>query len=137
MSTYGIPRIISCFDITDDYLAMPRGCKEAIIKLLESKGAKYTIVDETNHGRSIPVTFFGTEREEQLDAIESLLPFNNGVLHATTAFGKTVTAASLIARRKVNTLILVHSKALLTQWHERLSEFLDIDYNEPEPIKKR
>lgn len=137
MSTYGIPRIISCFDITDDYLAMPRGCKEAIMKLLDSNGAKYTIVDETNHGRSISVTFLGTEREEQLDAIESLLPFNNGVLHATTAFGKTVTAASMIARRKVNTLILVHSKALLTQWHERLSEFMDMDYKEPEPIKKR
>ena len=43
----------------------------------------------------------------------------------------------MIARRKVNTLILVHSKALLTQWHERLSEFLDIDYKEPEPVKKR
>ena len=137
MSTYGIPRIISCFDITDDYLAMPRGCKEAIMKLLDSNGAKYTIVDETNHGKAVAVTFLGTEREEQLDAIESLLPFDNGVLHATTAFGKTVTAASLIARRKVNTLILVHSKALLTQWHERLSEFLDIDYKEPEPVKKR
>ena len=137
MSTYGIPRIISCFDITDDYLAMPRGCKEAIMKLLDSNGAKYTIVDETNHGRSIHVTFLGTEREEQVDAIESLLPFSTGVLHATTAFGKTVTAASLIARRKVNTLILVHSKALLTQWHERLSEFLDVDYKEPDPVKKR
>ena len=137
MSTYEIPRIISCFDITDDYLAMPRGCKEAIMKLLDSNGAKYTIVDETNHGKAVAVTFLGTEREEQLDAIESLLPFDNGVLHATTAFGKTVTAASLIARRKVNTLILVHSKALLTQWHERLSEFLDIDYKEPEPVKKR
>ena len=137
MSTYGIPRIISCFDITDDYLAMPRGCKEAIMKLLDSNGAKYTIVDETNHGKAVAVTFLGTEREEQLDAIESLLPFDNGVLHATTAFGKTVTAASLTARRKVNTLILVHSKALLTQWHERLSEFLDIDYKEPEPVKKR
>ena len=137
MSTYGIPRIISCFDITDDYLAMPRGCKEAIMKLLDSNGAKYTIVDETNHGKAVAVTFLGTEREEQLDAIESLLPFDNGVLHATTAFGKTVTAASLIARRKVNKLILVHSKALLTQWHERLNEFLDIDYKEPEPVKKR
>ena len=137
MSTYGIPRIISCFDITDDYLAMPRGCKEAIMKLLDSNGAKYTIVDETNHGKAVAVTFLGTEREEQLDAIESLLPFDNGVLHATTAFGKTVTAASLTARRKVNTLILVHSKALLTQWHERLNEFLDIDYKEPEPVKKR
>ena len=107
------------------------------MKLLDSNGAKYTIVDETNHGKAVAVTFLGTEREEQLDAIESLLPFDNGILHATTAFGKTVTAASLIARRKVNTLILVHSKALLTQWHERLSEFLDIDYKEPEPVKKR
>ncbi len=137
MSTYGIPRVISCFDITDDYLAMPRGCREAIIKLLDSNGAKYAIIDEMNHGRSIPVTFLGTERDEQIDAIEALLPFNNGVLHATTAFGKTVTAASLIVRRKVNTLILVHSKALLAQWHERLSEFLEIDYKEPESIKKR
>lgn len=137
MSTYGIPRIISCFDITDDYLAMPRGCKEAIIKLFESNGAKYIIADRTNHGSPIPVTFIGTEREEQLVAIEALLPFNNGVLHATTAFGKTVTAASLIARRKVNTLILVHSKTLLAQWHKRLSEFLDIDDKESMNVKKR
>ena len=137
MPTYETPRIVSCFDITEDYLAMPRGCKEAIIKLLDANDAKYTIIDETNHGKSISVTFLGEERDEQLEAIETLLPFDNGVLHATTAFGKTVTAASLIARRKVNTLILVHSKALLTQWHERLREFLEIDYKEPESIKKR
>ena len=56
----------------------------------------------------------------------------NGVLSATTAFGKTVTAAALIARKKINTLILIHSKALLLQWHERLSEFLDIDFTEPD-----
>ena len=137
MPTYETPRIVSCFDITEDYLAMPRGCKEAIIKLLDANDAKYTIIDETNHGKSISVTFLGEERDEQLEAIETLLPFDNGVLHATTAFGKTVTAASLIARRKVNTLILVHSKALLTQWHERLREFLEIDYKEPEFIKTR
>ena len=62
---------------------------------------------------------------------------SNGVLHATTAFGKTVTAAAIIARKKVNTLILVHSKSLLAQWHERLTEFLGIDYVEPPAPKKR
>ena len=36
-----------------------------------------------------------------------LMTFSNGVLSATTAFGKTVTAAALIARRKTNTLNLV------------------------------
>lgn len=71
-----------------------------------------------------------------MDAINALMLFSNGVLSATTAFGKTVTAAALIARRKTNTLILVHSKALLMQWHERLSEFLDIDFTEDEIPKK-
>ena len=137
LSTYSTPRIISCFDITDDYLAMPRGCEDAILSFLNENGVKYNIVDETNHGTPISVSFQGKEREEQLAAINALLMHSNGVLHATTAFGKTVTAAAIIARKKVNTLILVHSKSLLAQWHERLTEFLGIDYVEPPAPKKR
>ena len=137
LSTYSVPRIISCFDITDEYLAMPRGCEDAILSFLNDNNVKYSITDETSHGKKISVTFTGKEREEQTDAINALLTYSNGVLHATTAFGKTVTAAAIIARKKVNTLILVHSKALLTQWHERLTEFLDIDFKEPEEPKRR
>ena len=137
LSTYSTPRIISCFDITDDYLAMPRGCEDAILSFLNENGVKYNIVDETNRGTPIFVSFQGKEREEQLAAINALLMHSNGVLHATTAFGKTVTATAIIARKKVSTLILVHSKALLAQWHERLTEFLNIDYVEPLVPKKR
>ena len=137
LSTYSTPRIISCFDITDDYLAMPRGCEDAILSFLNENGVKYNIIDETNYGTPISVSLQGKEREEQLAAINALLMHSNGVLHATTAFGKTVTAAAIIARKKVSTLILVHSKALLAQWHERLTEFLSIDYVEPSVPKKR
>lgn len=137
ISIYNIPRIICRADFTDEYLAIPRGCEDAIINMLYSLKIDYEIVDNTNHGKPIGVTFKGKERDEQLDAINALMPFSNGVLSATTAFGKTVTAAALIARRKTNTLILVHSKALLMQWHERLSEFLDIDFTEEEISKKR
>lgn len=137
ISTYNIPRIVCCVDFSDEYLAIPRGCEDAITAMLFSLKIDYEIVDKTNHGISITVTFNGKERNEQLDAINALMPHTNGVLSATTAFGKTVTAAALIARRKVNTLVLVHSKALLLQWHERLSEFLDIDFIEPEIPKKR
>ena len=137
ISTYNIPRIICRADFTDEYLAMPRGCEDAIIDMLYSLKIDYEIVNNTNHGKPIGVTFKGKERNEQLDAINALMPYSNGVLSATTAFGKTVTAAVLIARRKTNTLILVHSKALLMQWHERLSEFLDIDFTEEEISKKR
>jgi len=44
-----------------------------------------------------------------------MLPYNTGTLSATTAFGKTVFAIAMIAKRKVNTLILVHRKSLLDQ----------------------
>ena len=137
LSTYAIPRIISCFDITNEYLAMPRGCEDVTRSFLNDNAVTYTITDKTNHGNKISVSFQGEEREEQLEAINALLPYTNGILHATTAFGKTVTAAAIIARKKVNTLILVHSKALLKQWHDRLTEFLNIDYLKHEEKNKR
>src|SRR5262249_19535095 len=63
---------------------------------------------------------------EQTQAALALLAHDTGVLAATTAFGKTVVASWLIARRGVNTLVLVHRRQLLDQWIERLSTFLDI-----------
>ena len=47
-------------------------------------------------------------------------------LSATTAFGKTVIGAWLIARRAVNTIVLVHRRQLQDQWIERLSKFLGL-----------
>ncbi len=49
------------------------------------------------------------------------------MLCAPTAFGKTVLGGALIARRSVNTLILVHRQQLIDQWKERLQTFLDLD----------
>jgi superfamily II DNA or RNA helicase len=55
-----------------------------------------------------------------------MLKHDTGVLCAPTAFGKTVAAAAIIARRGVNTLVLVHGNELLKQWQERLQTFLDV-----------
>ena len=127
LSTYNIPRIISCSEMTGDYLVLPRGCEDAVCDILTQHDVKITISDETNHGHSINVTFRGELREEQQKAMEAFTGHNIGTLSATTAFGKTVFAIGMIARRKVNTLILVHNKALLEQWKERLETFLEID----------
>ena len=58
-------------------------------------------------------------------------------LSATTAFGNTVFAFAMIAKRRVYTLILVHNKALLEQWKERLDDFLEIQNTIDAPIGKR
>ncbi len=74
----------------------------------------------------LDVEFRGELRPEQKLAANALLAFDNGVLSATTAFGKTVVAAWLIAQRRVNTLIVVHRAQLLEQWVERLKSFLEL-----------
>ena len=60
----------------------------------------------------------------QEEAVAAICEYDDGILCAPTAFGKTAVAAWLIAKRKVNTLILVHRQQLLDQWHERLAMFL-------------
>ena len=70
------------------------------------------------------MTFQGELRPEQTVAAQAMLAQDMGVLAATTAFGKTVVAAWLIAQRGVNTLVLVHRRQLQQQWVERLSTFL-------------
>ena len=84
------------------------------------------IRDERFAGEALDVSFHGTLRSDQAVALAVMLACDNGVLCAPTAFGKTVTAAALIARRGVNTLILVHRTELLRQWQERLQSFLGV-----------
>lgn len=134
---YDKPRIICAAVERDGYLALPRCCEDSLIELLEQAGAAYEIDDQTCPGKPVRVTFKGTLRDEQQPAADALLAHRNGVLSATTAFGKTVVAAYLISQRKVNTLILVHTQALLNQWKRSLSEFLEIDESLPELPKKR
>ena len=99
----------------------------AVTTLLKEKNVAYRFEDKTNHGRAISIHFNGELRENQQEAVNALATNNTGVLSATTAFGKTVAAIGLIAEHSVNTLILVHTKALLDQWMQRLEQFLVID----------
>lgn len=135
MPTYNKPRVISCADEIDGYLYLPRGCESEVNNVLSKCRIKVNWIDRTNHGRSINVEFNGTLRDEQLNVISELLKHDNGVLSATTAFGKTVVAAKLITERKVNTLIIVHRQQLLSQWINRLSEFIMI--NEKLPVQEK
>ena len=120
------PRIIGSAENHPKHIALPRGCLDAVSTLLRDNGIGYELVDERYAGDALDVSFVGTLRMDQEMAVAQMLQHDTGVLSAPTAFGKTVAAAALIARRQVNTLILVHRTALLTQWKERLQSFLGI-----------
>ena len=137
MPTYNKPPVIFCADEFRDYLCLPRGCETDVTSILHGAGVEFTWSDNTNPGRSIKVEFNGALRDEQQLATGEMLKHENGVLSATTAFGKTVIAAKLISERKINTLILVHRQQLLSQWTAKLAEFLEIDEELPALVKKR
>ena len=124
--TYDKPRIVHCCEDFHKHIGLPRGCLEDIVDLLESLGIQIEIRDERFDGVRLKVHFRGELRQEQKEAVEAVLAYETGVLSAATAFGKTVVAAYLIAKRSVNTLVLVHRKQLLDQWIERLRTFLDV-----------
>ena len=134
---YGIPRVLDCGYEEADYIGIPRGCMDTLLELLEQHETPVVVDDKRCTGRTIDVSFKGMLRAEQEPAAQALLDQDMGVLSATTAFGKTVIGAWLIGQRKTNTLILVHSSALLEQWKSSLEQFLDIHEVLPEPPKKR
>ena len=126
LSTYAKPRVIACGQDFAQHVALPRGCLPEVIALLETHRIRPEMRDERFAGTPIDVEFRGELRPLQLEAVSKILQYDEGILCAPTAFGKTAVAAWLIAKRKLNTLVMVHRQQLLDQWHERLAMFLNL-----------
>ncbi|CAN7196546.1 TOTE conflict system archaeo-eukaryotic primase domain-containing protein [Rossellomorea sp. LjRoot5] len=127
LSTHQIPRVINCSEQTDDHLILPRGCLENVLSICGEYDISYSLQDETFVGDRLNTEFKGTLFPQQAEAVEYLSQHDNGVLSATTGFGKTVIGAAMIERRAANTLIIVHRKQLMEQWKTSLSSFLHVE----------
>ena len=126
LSTFGKPRIISCCEDFPKHLGLPRGCLDEVLDLFRTLKVKVRLTDERFAGTPLELEFHGVLGADQQQAADALLRQETGVLSASTAFGKTVVAAYLIAQRKVNTLVVVHRQQLLDQWIDALSRFLGL-----------
>jgi len=126
LSTFGKPRIISCCEDFPKHLGLPRGCLDELLDLFRSLKVNVKLADQRFTGTPLELQFHGVLHADQQQAADALLRHETGVLSASTAFGKTVVAAYLIAQRKVNTLVVVHRRQLLDQWVAALSQFLGL-----------
>lgn len=118
-------------DHLSGYIQIPRGLQDELFESIKQADIDYEIKDERQQGRNINVEFKGELRPEQEKALKELTKYENGILHAATAFGKTVVGSAIIAQRKVNTLIILESSALMEQWKEAIDRFLNIDEELP------
>lgn len=132
MPNYDESRFIYLGSDEGKYIVLPRGLREKILKVFEKSGVEYKIEDKRTEGRKLNISFKGELRESQIPAVETMLSNDTGILHAATAFGKTVVCCNMIARRGLGTLILVDKSDLMNQWIKRLDEYLYIDEEFPE-----
>ena len=132
MPNYDESRFIYLGSDEGKYIVLPRGLREDILKKFDNAGIRYKIEDKRTQGRELNISFKGELRESQISAAETMLENETGILHAATAFGKTVVCCDMIARRGISTLILVDRADLMNQWIKRLDEFLDVDEELPE-----
>jgi superfamily II DNA or RNA helicase len=126
LSTFGKPRVIACAEDLRHHIALPRGLLKEVLDLFNSHRIAVKVTDHRFGGVPIEFDFRGERRPTQVEAAKALALYDEGILCAPTAFGKTAIAANLIALRKVNTLVLVHRRQLMDQWRERLALFLGL-----------
>ncbi len=119
---YKTSRILYWYEEGDRYIYIPRGRLDFLKEKMPDTKWNYSNV--CSEGKSIELSFNGTIREDQQEAIERLTRENLGILQAETGWGKTVAALYMIALLKVNTMIIVPSSALQSQWLERIKKFL-------------
>ncbi|MFQ7470495.1 TOTE conflict system archaeo-eukaryotic primase domain-containing protein [Amedibacillus dolichus] len=131
LSNFNQARYIYLGKDIKDYIRIPRGLLDNLLDACQKEDIKINIQDKRCFGKEIDVEFNGQLKESQENAIKVLEKKDTGILNAATAFGKTVVCCYMIARKKVNTLILLQSSALIEQWENALGSFLIIDEEYP------
>ena len=87
-------------------------------------------IDRTVNGVPIDVEFHGKLNEKTCQPVavqktlESLHSSGGGILCLPPGYGKTTVSLFLISQLKVKTLVIVHKEFLMSQWKERISQFL-------------
>ncbi len=97
---------------------MPRGCFQLLTDKCRRADIAIEVDDKRSASKAINVGFNGTLKPNQKGAIDALLSVDNGILHAATAFGKTVVCCHLITKLKTSTMILVQQTTLMEQWQK-------------------
>ena len=124
MSVWDKPRVVGNAENYPQHIALPRGCIEAALDLLRENGISCELRDERFGGEALECPCLApcawTRKRRFLECC-----ITTRACCVSTAFGKTVTGAAMIARR-ANTLVLVHRSELLKQWQERLQSFLGV-----------
>ena len=125
-SNYGVSHYLYAYHEDVEHIYCYRGYAGSLIRFLSQSGYGYRIVDNRRELQEIDLSFTGTLRPYQERTVTEALKKDFGVVVAPCGAGKTVIACKVIAERKQPSLVIVHTKELLNQWVDRISQYLGI-----------
>lgn len=116
------------YDPVPNGVRFPRGfSNQAVLLCRALLGKDPVIVDKRRLLEKVELSFCGSLRSYQQEAVDRAENKSFGVIEAGTGSGKTVMALALLAKRSQPTMVIVHTKELLYQWQDRVKQFLGIE----------
>ena len=85
-------------------------------------------INKITDGETININFKGGLREEQKPIFDisykQILDTGGGIVSLKCGGGKTVLSLYILAQLRLKTLVVVHKDFLMTQWYDRIEEFI-------------
>ncbi|MEL6536069.1 MAG: DEAD/DEAH box helicase family protein, partial [Bacteroidota bacterium] len=129
-STWGTERYIRMVEETEEWVHLPRGFIGSLLRFCKQHGIEYTLKDERPPFDQVKFSASIEPRAHQEEALASANRKQFGVIAAPPGTGKSIIGLMLLVHKGVSGLILVHRRPLLTQWMDRIEQFLGIPKQE-------
>ena len=85
-------------------------------------------IDKISDGETIDINFKGGLRKEQIPIFDvsykQIMDTGGGIVSLKCGGGKTVLALYILSQIRLKTLVVVHKDFLMTQWYDRILEFI-------------
>lgn len=125
-NTFGTQRYFKLIEETKDSIIIPKGFIGKLIRFCREQNIRYDFEDERRKSNTVSFSPTFELREYQKPALEAALKKDFGVIVAPPGAGKTIIGLSIISKKHLSALIIVHRKQLAEQWAERVESFLGI-----------
>ncbi len=125
-STFGTEKYFNLVRDHEDEISLPRGFIEKLISYFDSEKIPYKITEEYKNHESIKFKSTIVIRPDQEKILEIIKNKTSGIIISPPGSGKTIIALEHITKLGLPTLILVNRNQLLSQWVERIEQFLGI-----------